>query len=166
MPGLPQYIEPLRLAESGESISGRLQVRTLPRLVKLLHGPDGVVDFRLEFSKDDRGGVRVNGQYSTELTASCQRCLEPLVLRIAQPIDVDLAADTAGTEEQPVAAEAMVTADGQIHLASFIEDEVLLGMPMAPRHDPAKCPRPAGLDTRAARKSPFAVLKDFHPEKT
>ncbi|MBI2993686.1 MAG: DUF177 domain-containing protein [Gammaproteobacteria bacterium] len=156
----------MRLAESGETISGSLQLRALQRLGRWLRERDGVVEFRLEFSKDDRGVVRVKGQFSTELTVACQRCLEPLVLRIAQPIEVDLAADTIAVDEHGAGDEPGETADGPVHLASFIEDEVLLGMPMAPRHDPARCPKPAGTEASSARVSPFAVLKDYHPEKS
>lgn len=167
MPGLPQYIEPLQLAESGEGISGSLPLGALQRLASLLCDRSGAVDFRLEFGKNEQGLVRIRGEYSTQLLVACQRCLEPLVLRMANPIDVALVPGALEAGQLPGEIEPLTLADGQIHLASFIEDEMLLGLPMAPRHEPGRCPQQTDLEaeTGPARNRPFAVLKDYHPGK-
>ena len=167
MPGLPQYIEPLRLAECGEGISGSLPVSALQRLASQLYNRRGMVEFRLEFGKNEQGLVRIRGEYSTQLTMTCQRCLEPLVLRIANTIDLALVPGAVQAGQLPVEIEPLTLAEGQIHLASFIEDEVLLGLPMAPRHEQGRCPQRTDQEkeTEPARNKPFAVLKDYRPGK-
>src|SRR5690606_36829026 len=78
MPGLPQYVCPQRLAESGERIAGQLELRDMRRLRELLYDESGTVTFHLDFEMSEQGFVRIAGGYSTCLRVVCQRCLEPL----------------------------------------------------------------------------------------
>ena len=167
MPGLPQYIEPLSLAESGEGISGSLPASALPRLASQLQDRGSTIEFWLEFGKTDQGLVRIRGEYSTQLTLACQRCLEPLHLRIANAIDLVMVPGAVEAGKLPEEVEPLTLAEDQIHLASFIEDEVLLGLPMAPRHERGQCPQwiEQEKETEPARNRPFAVLKDYRPGK-
>ena len=121
MPGLPQYIEPLRLTESGEEISGSLPVSALQRLAGQLHDPRGTVEFRLVIGKNEQGLVRIRGEYSTQLTMTCQRCLEPLGLRIANTIDLALVPGAVQAGQLPAEIEPLTLVEGHIHLASFIQ---------------------------------------------
>lgn len=45
-----------------------------------------------------------------------------------------------------------------LDVADLIEDEVLLGLPYAPRHDEGCCTRDAGGRQQQAKPSPFAKL--------
>jgi uncharacterized protein len=154
MPGLPQYIEPQRLADVGGNIAGRLRIDDMRRLADLLLERAGTVTFRLEFSLNEQGSVRIEGEYATTLAVLCQRCLEPLELDVAGPIDVIL------DDLLP----ALV--DDRLHVSGFVEDEVLLGLPLAPMHGAGQCPaniRSGQAD--AAEAGPFAVLAELKTAK-
>jgi uncharacterized protein len=83
----------------------------------------------------------------------CQRCLAPVCV----PIDVDTELELADSEAEIATAEDevdRVLATPAMALAALVEDELLLALPMVPRHD--ACEPPAeGHDAGA---SPFAVL--------
>jgi uncharacterized protein len=166
MPGLPQYVDPLRLAETEESIAGRLAVSAMPRLKEVLRDDTGVVDFRLTFRRDEQGPVRVFGEFSTSLCLACQRCLEPVTLALAGTIDVAPVAQEGGTQGVPAGAEPLILSEGRIHLLGFIEDEVLLALPIAPMHERGECA--VCDDSKAARErdaGPFAALRNLNIRK-
>ena len=159
MPGLPQYVDPLRLAETGESIAGRLAVGAMPRLREVLSGDSGAVEFRLNFDRDEQGLVRILGEFSASVRAVCQRCLEPLELPVAGTIRV-APIEGDGTRVMPAGTEPLVLSEGRIHLLGFIEDEVLLALPIAPMHEEGMCKqRPGAKPDAGQRARPFAALE-------
>lgn len=166
MSGLPQYLEPLRLAESEETVAGTVRVGDLRRLNCLLYDTSGSVTFRLKFGRNEQGFVSIQGGFSTSLTVPCQRCLEPLEISLERSIQVALVSKGTEAEQLHGEVEPLTLPDQRLHLLSFIEDEVLLALPMAPRHETAQCP--AGRLKAAAtepKQSPFAVLKDMQAGK-
>jgi len=166
MSGLPQYVDPLRLAETRESIAGQLAIGAMPRLREALSDDSGTVEFRLNFSRDDQGLVRILGEFSTSLSTVCQRCLGPLQLSLAGAINAAPVAADEGEEAMPTEAEPLVMSEGRIHLPGFIEDEVMLALPIAPVHDEGKCRRSAGAGPDPApRARPFEALKDMNIRK-
>lgn len=113
-------------------------------------------------------------QADAEVTLECQRCLQPL----AQPLHIDRWFRFAATEAE--AADLDEDSDDDVlvlsrafDLQELIEDELLLELPVVPRHD--ACPQPLtfsaatddfdtaapdgdGADTPAERPNPFAAL--------
>jgi uncharacterized protein len=166
MQGLPQYVDPLRLAQQEESIAGRLPVSAMPRLKEVLRDDSGTAEFRLKFRRDEQGLIRVLGEFSTSLRAVCQRCLEPLELPLAGTINVTPVSTETGTERVPAGAEPLFLSEGRIHLISFIEDEILLALPIAPVHGSGQCATRRGTPPDDGRSSrPFAALKTMNIRK-
>lgn len=160
MPGLPQFLEPLRLAETRETLSGELQADGMQRLGGLLHAKAGTVRFRLSFERNDRGFVCISGEFSTKLTLVCQRCLEPLETEVAGPIAVALIANLGDAERLSGDREPVLLHDHTIHLACFLEDEILLALPLAPTHAAGVCAATGtGSNTASLKANPFAALK-------
>jgi uncharacterized protein len=166
MPGLPQFVDPLRLAETEETIAGRLAVSAMPRLTEALRDDSGSVEFRLQFRRDDQGLVRVLGEFSTSLRTTCQRCLEPLQLALSGAIDVAAVGGENGTQNLPPGAEPLVLTEGRIHLPGLIEDEVLLALPIAPMHEEGRCtPKSGARASGGGSGGPFAALKGLNIQK-
>ena len=159
----PQYIDPELLADSGEGVSGALPVAGMQRLRDLLSRTTGSVRFSLQFSRDARRRIRVCGHFSTTLGMCCQRCLEVMDVGIAGDIAVTLVADEAEAKRLPREEEPMVVSTKLVDLALFLEDELLLAVPLAPNHDNAKChARLTGDDAPVReRQQPFSALADL-----
>lgn len=165
-PDLSLIVDPAKLADSGESLEGQLQLQKLNRISDLILDREGIISFSLAFGRDDEGTVAITGELSTELAVLCQRCLGPMRLRVQSAINVGVVDDPGNLAALPDRLEPVVTEEHRISLQQLIEDELLLAMPLAPVHEQAVCPGAGLVDAHAVKKqSPFAVLKDMKTGK-
>ena len=163
---LPLTIEPEKLAASGERLAGTLGLEDMHRVRELILNPEGDVSFDLAFSRDDRGMTRITGKVSSRLKMTCQRCLNEMDYHLDNPVKVGLARDPEAVKLLPDFLEPFVTGERTISLLKLIEDELLLGLPMSPLHEPEDCPALNMTREHApGRVSPFAVLKDLKSGK-
>ena len=102
----------------------------------------------------------------------CQRCMNPVdievvVKRSFRFVDNEEAADAQDAQ----AEEDVLVLSQEFILSDLIEDEVLMGLPVVPRHD--KCPVAVKLAVAdpgfeaalAEKRNPFAVLAKLQPGK-
>lgn len=102
----------------------------------------------------------------------CQRCLAPVDVAL----DVDrwfrfVADETTAASEDEEAEEDVLVASRDFDLHALIEDELLMEIPVTPRHE--VCPEPARLSavdpdfdaSENAKPNPFAVLKLLKPDE-
>ncbi|NMG31462.1 YceD family protein [Aromatoleum evansii] len=150
--------DPFKFAAEGRSLSAIIPLADLPRLGDVLLDTSGSVQFSLvgEMGLDRRPRMRL--VISGELQVRCQRCLGPMIwplgvdvlfelVRPGQPI-----ADDELEEDAFDAIEAMPDMD----VTALVEDEIVLAVPIAPRHEKCEAPRPDG---GAVKESPFASLE-------
>jgi uncharacterized protein len=159
----PGATDSLEFARAGQQLRGSLPVASLKRLQDVLFDPDGVLQFELRGGQDDRGRPQLRLTVSGTLHLQCQRCLGclefPLDLRNALLLVPPGARHDADLDD-PDAPDA-IEASTQLDIAGLVEDEVLLGLPLAPRHAADACAEqregrgPAGA---AQPESPFARL--------
>ena len=160
-------IDGLQFARTGMEISGHLPVDQVPRLVALGCTTAGL-DYTLTGASSDRGKPALKISLTGSGEMSCQRCLEPVA--------VDLSVlELSGSLQEIEAADDdvdRVVAGHAMDVASLVEDEAILMLPMVPRHE--RCAMadklPAADETAAAvvkKASPFSVLvalkKDAKP---
>lgn len=149
-------------ARLGRRLSGAVPVAALSRLADVLTDVSGTLDceVRGEHDKDEsRDGkdwldLRIEGK----LALRCQRCLETLEFPLR--VEARLLLVTAGEpwpEEEEMETDAFdaIEASRELDLLSLIEDEALLALPIAPRHEDCRPPLAAGDEQEP---SPFAVL--------
>ena len=181
---LPEFVDPMRLAETRQTLKGQVAVAAMPRLMAaldMLPPARGQVDVVLAFSVDGQGVRRVLGSLHAELDTLCQRCLQPMVLPLHVNIALGIVRALDEAEQLPDEYEPLVLASvtGGLPLASIIEDELLLALPVAPLHEEAHCPvRSTVLDNTAmldaviaenlppeGKKRPFAGLAQLQQLK-
>ncbi len=149
----PAAIDGLAFARDAAVLEGRLDVESLPRLAQ--SGCSGaVLGYVLTGEVNERGkpGLRLAVDGSVRL--QCQRCLGALEL----PLRLDGQLEFALSEAEIVAADddiERVVASREMSVAALVEDEVLLALPMAPKHE--QCSAEAGLDADA-KPSAFQAL--------
>ncbi len=168
---LPEFIEPLRLAERGRVLQGRLPLSRFRRLAESLVTADGHAQVVLEFGMDEQGRPTVEGDVATELMLRCQRCLEPMALSLDLPVRLVLVRSEAQEQNLPTGFEAMVVGEKPSLLADIIEDELLLGLPLVPMHAPKECRRGRHYEVDAGEgadesHSPFEVLAKLKQDRT
>ncbi|MBT7950032.1 MAG: hypothetical protein HN764_00260 [Gammaproteobacteria bacterium] len=161
--GPPQFVDPKRLAENRDEISGILDIAGMQRLEGLLSKNTGSVSFELLFNRDEHGRICVSGNYKTELCMQCQRCLLPVDVKIDKDVNVTLVADEEEATRVSRDIEPLVLTDKKLSLLMFFEDELLLAIPLAPNHEVEDCHVEQSSETeiREETQRPFAVLKDL-----
>ena len=161
--GLPAFIEPLRLAELGRSLEGRLPLSRLRRLSELLADGAGDVEVNLEFLEEAPGRPVVRGSLRASLRLACQRCLEPFDVPVAIPVRLVVVHSDREAEGLDEGEDPLVADDQPVLLADLVEDELLLALPQVPVHPWGVCgsvveATRAGQEREATPLSPFAAL--------
>lgn len=158
---LPTVIQPWTLADEGAALVGKLPLSALTRLSAMLGDTDAEVSVQLTLGVDDQGVAHIGGLLETTVTATCQRCMEPISLPLKVNPRLGLVRDEAGATKLAEGYEPLVVSGHEASLVEIVEDELILALPFSPRcADPAVCERaPAMPGTPAvASNNPFAAL--------
>jgi uncharacterized protein len=158
-------IDGLKFAREGRRLAGELELAAMPRLQDNIFEPSGRVQYALVGATDGHGHPVIEVSVRATIPLQCQRCLERLdyelertsrLVLVAQGVQLpDVAHEDPDTEAIPAAEVANV--------ADLIEQEVLLGLPLAPVHDQPCIAVPKQDETKV--ESPFAVLRTLQQKQ-
>lgn len=164
-------IDNIAFAKRNEHLSGTLALEDCPRLAELL-APQALlapgsskmhadaIDYALHGEADALGRHFLHLVLNAALTVTCQRCLEPMPLRLSLSFDYligDADLDDSDAEEVDAVDEYdLQEASQAMDLLTLIEDEVIMALPIAPVHD-RDCG--TGAMQSGEKPNPFAVLK-------
>ncbi len=143
---------------------GWVALRRMGRLVRSLCDAQGRVDVELHFDRDAQRIPFVQGRVQARLTMICQRCLEPMEVRIERDLLLALVRSEAEVERLPAKYEPLLITPAPMAVAGIVEDELLLALPIVPLHaagEPCRVRTPYRLgddDGVAQARHPFAVL--------
>jgi len=174
---LPKEIDPFRFASTGRELEGELALADMSRLAELLHDDEGVVKVSMHFAIDATGTPYMQGHFETTLSLTCERCMQALSL----PLEIDTLlglvrheklAEKLADDYEPWVIEDNDLADP----AMVVEDELILALPLVPKHDEACVPHEAWFSgdeeheqeqTEIPDKpdSPFSVLSELKSKK-
>ena len=151
-------IDGLDFARTGSSLQGAWPVAGFSRLRDVLRTDEGTLQCKLLGVPQKRGYPALHLRVGGVLQLTCQRCLGTLEFPLHIDVSLGLAATQAEIDAEPLEAEGpeRIVAGREMPVRELVEDEVLLAIPLAPRHE-----RCAGRDAGAASKddSPFAGLR-------
>jgi uncharacterized protein len=157
MPHQP-VIDGLEFARTGAKLQGSWPVAGFERLRDVLRTDDGALQYELLGVPEERGRPALRLRVVGTLQLMCQRCLGALEFPLHIETSLLLAATQAEVDAEPLAAEGpeQIVAGREMPVCELVEDEVLLAIPLAPRHE-----RCAGHQAQApgGEKSPFAGLR-------
>lgn len=159
-------IDGLDFARKSLEIRGTIAVFDFSRLKDQLFSPEGEVQYSLSGSRNAEGQLQLELRISGNLELVCQRCLGPLAYSLDATTVFLLVADESGLplpEDEREDVEYLV-ADAPIDVRALIEDEVLLGVPLAPAHDDTNC-NDALSAAKEQKESPFKVLQGLKLNK-
>ena len=136
--GWSKLLEIGPLADGHEQVDFSIPLKEFPRVLPLLAEPDGVARGRVEFAREGRIAV-ASVKLSAEVTLECQRCLSPLKVPVSAAGRAALVASAAEAERVPQDLEAVLAPDYRISLRDLVEEELLLALPLVPRHENEGC---------------------------
>ena len=123
------------LAEREATLGGEIELGQLTRLRDVLHSDSGSLQASLKFSWQASVYVAVELTFDTTVTLICQRCLEPMQHRVSEKVSLALLDKDATNSDPDAARETVVLENGKLKPASLVEDELIVSLPIVPRHE-------------------------------
>jgi len=163
MPHQP-VIDGFEFASAGATQQGVWPLGEFPRLRDMLASDAGEVAYRLEGTHDALGRPALRIRVEGSLQLRCQRCLEPFAFAVRVEDLLLLAATLSEIHAEPTDASGpdRIVAGKEMPVRDLVEDELILALPYAPRHDSCE-PGAAVQDGRGS--SPFASLRGLMRDK-
>lgn len=166
--------DPLRLdvaafARDGASIDGEWALSALPRLAdSVLPEPDAGAapvawslhgEMRKVAGRGELAWVHASAR--THVKLECQRCLKPVTEALeAERSFLFVQGEDAAAELDADSEDDVLALTRALDARELIEDELLLSLPIVPRHDVCPDPLPVAADDlpEAEAPHPFAAL--------
>lgn len=155
---LPDYADPWVLCDQNRGYRGRVELKRMTRLAPLLATTNGEAAFVLAFSRDQKRRALVSGEVQATLQLPCQRCLEPVDIVVDSTFEFAFVGGELEAEQTPDELTPMIVEDNEVILLELLEDELMLALPAAPKHDVADC----AVDLAAINQLPA----DFQAEES
>ncbi len=157
MPHEP-VIDGFEFASAGAKQQGIWPASGFPRLRDVLASDVGEVAYEIEGVHDERGRPALRLRVHGTLQLRCQRCLEPMAFEVRTDETLVLAGSVAEIHAEPADAHAAdrVVAGREMPVRELIEDEIILAVPYAPRHESCSARPSPDAD---GKTSPFAGLR-------
>ena len=151
-------IDGLEFARTGGKLQGGWPVADFPRLRDALQADTGSIRYELQGVPEEQGRPALQLRLEGALQLVCQRCLGALEFPFRIETSLLLAATQAEIDAEPIEAQGpeRIVAGREMPVHDLIEDELLLAIPIAPRHEHCAERKAAPAD---ARNTPFAGLR-------
>ncbi|MCK9397885.1 MAG: YceD family protein [Methylobacter sp.] len=130
---LPEYIDPLHLADKRGELRGQIPVSSLDRLADILFSDTGAVTVDLFFGREGRL-AKVEGEIEAVLELKCQNCLQAVQWPVKNNIKLGIVTSIDQADRLPEDYEPLLVEEGKVLLKNIVEDELLLVLPTFPKH--------------------------------
>lgn len=151
------FIDSLEFSHRGGELSGEVPVAELPRMTDLLADSEGKISYVLHGLEGKDGNPQLKLILDGVCNLRCQRCLNALAYPVKLVSRLRLVSDgqvdNADIEDDEVDS---IPAEKHLDVLALIEEEVLLSLPIAPKHDLDDCQ--IAVEGLNRSNNPFAVL--------
>jgi uncharacterized protein len=167
----PQHLDIQAFAKAGAFLEGQSALQQWPRL-RDEQLPGAAAEQEVRWRLQGRatpvtGGparIEMTLQAQADLPLQCQRCLTPVVVTVEAERAFVFVADEATAEAlDDESEEDVLVISRDFDALSLVEDELILALPLVPRHD--VCPQAlptaaadAAFEAASERPNPFAAL--------
>jgi uncharacterized protein len=147
-----------KLAELRAKFEFEIPLGDLPGIPEEFSVAEGPVQLWVQFGRE-QGLAVAHVRLNAVLTPLCQRCLNPMRL----PIAADSRLAVVGSEAQaggvPEEFETFLAADGHCSLAALAAEELLLSLPIVPRHGTGEHCEASGAGADLSAAAPAAAAR-------
>jgi len=172
----PQRLDVRRFAENGAELEASTGLQHFVRLSAETQGLGNAASVHWHARGEMHNPHHVHPQIWVHLEADttlplvCQRCLNPVDVSLQVSRSFRFVADEAtAAAEDDEAEEDLLALSRSFDLVELVEDELLMEVPVAPRHE--VCPEPVKMsaedpdfdEASAEKENPFAVLTRLKP---
>lgn len=164
---LPEQVDHRRLVSDQAILQGTIPIHRFSRLVRLVESDNGNAQIRLEFRKRKKQQTLVVGKASLEASLICQACLESLTI----PLEIAVQLILVSSESELLALkqdeDGLLVDSKLVTLVDLVEDELIVSLPMVPRHSFGTCElfsQKPGQDDMKETHQPFAALSKMQED--
>ncbi|WP_042143952.1 MULTISPECIES: 23S rRNA accumulation protein YceD [unclassified Pseudoalteromonas] len=165
---IPVKINPAKSAQHELSYDGFIEQTEFSRLGKALKALVGQIEVKIHCKEDHQGLVVISGNVKTKALILCQRCNDDLGLDLEMSFAYSPIKMGAESEDLPERYEPVeLDEDGEIDIYSLLEDELILMIPIVPKHDETSCHYSeeaqsfGEIDEEDDKPNPFDILKQL-----
>ncbi|WP_448564299.1 23S rRNA accumulation protein YceD [Thalassotalea ganghwensis] len=162
---LPITINPNKSAQQRAVCDGVFKLSEMNRLLAVCEDCCEHVHVNVKFDVDELGLVVISGKGSATVSLACQRCNEAFEQHLEIDFKFSPVRDAEAAENLPSYYDAIeLDENGEVDLRELVEDELILAIPLIPRHELTDCQAPADsvwgeLPEEHDKPNPFDVLK-------
>ena len=162
-----ERVDPWLLAEQEKTLEGQVALGMLSRLAPLLVEDSGEAVFSMEFGRDEHGRTVIRSSVKAELRLECQHCLHTMTLPVDANEVLALVRGPMEAEQLPAELDPLLLQETEsLEVARLVEDELLLSIPVSPRHETGVCQahetahagEPVAETSQETAPNPFKVL--------
>ena len=164
-----KFVDAFTCALSGTTLERSFGLTDLPRLQDAGAGEGSTLKVSFRFLKVD-ARVAVEGILDGVAKLICQRCMKVADVPLQDRFNLILVQDEAELAEDVAGYEPVLADPVRLDLRLLAEDQVLLALPLVPRHESDQCiddgnevlasPVAAAAD-EGTKQSPFKNLRDM-----
>ncbi|MEE2732719.1 MAG: YceD family protein [Pseudomonadota bacterium] len=161
---LPTTIKPVKLARQEGKLIGFMPLKQLVNLAADCVSDQGRVEADLAL-KMEQARPELHGSASADVKLVCQRCLEPVDVRVEVKIALGFVQTETQMAELPESLEPFMLEEEEIPLAELLEQELILALPIVAYHSACEPYPYEGKEAAEAaveeKPNPFAVLEQL-----
>lgn len=163
----PDQIAPLQFARNGKTLQHRFEIQQFERACSLLISDRGELSVKLEFSCDESRTPLLKGELEAVIQLGCQRCMEPMEITIESQFTMALIEEESQEQQLPEHYEPLLVDEKRFSLFNFIEDELILAIPVVASHAADQCSATqflqdsTELEIDTSRENPFQILEQL-----
>ncbi len=164
---LPITINPTRSAQRRLVCEGVFKLSDMTRLLAECESRSEQVQVSVKFDVDERGLTVMSGSGSALVALTCQRCNEDFDHLLEVNFTFSPAKNEEAAEKIPSYYDVVeLDENGEVNLRELVEEELILMIPLIPRHDLEDCSADADsvwgeLPEELEKPNPFDVLKQI-----
>ena len=153
------FIDSLDFARNGQQMSGELPIVEMLRLTDVLSSSQGMLSYTVQGGVDRQEISWLDVSVAGICQLRCQRCLNGMAYEIQLDAHL-LLRDQAGLDALSDDEEDFdsVLAEERLDLLSLLEEEILLNLPFAPKHEQGNCQATNSDNPPKDTTHPFAAL--------
>ena len=162
---LPKHFNPQAMTDHPVALAGELPADSMVRLREAVISIGSTVTVDLQLARAG-SGCRMEGRVACTLGLRCVRCLGEVRVRVDPDVRLVVGSALEGSVEAPEGYDLYEYEGSSLELAQLIEDELLLALPLVPRHVDISLCDPGmvawlGSKERVSgpARNPFAILK-------
>ncbi len=161
-------INAFEFAKQSLEIHDKIALLCIPGLEQALFSAptkQDFITFDLVGERNASGRLGLRLSLNGKLMLTCQRCLGLLEYKLVGENWFELVSTEAELPENEADDEVdYLVASDELDVEALVKEEILLIMPLAPKHEDGQCNSPS--DEAASRKeNPFRVLEGFKGKK-